>query len=59
MKSQEILKEIRSLSKKDKRRFIQCLLCNNDAETCGRDEKDEDENGYCLYYESLTKGVIK
>lgn len=38
------------LSKEDKERLLQCVLCANDPDTCGCTEADEDETGLCTKY---------
>lgn len=52
----DILKEIRNLSQHDKIRFIQCVFCARDPETCGCTEKDEDNKGFCVCYRSREDG---
>ena len=37
-------------------RFVQCVECKNNPKECGCTEKDEDENGYCMQWESWMTG---
>lgn len=46
----DVLKEIDELSPKDKSRLFQCITCKHDPKTCGRDESNEDANGFCKDY---------
>lgn len=48
------LNVFKNMSSKDKLRFAQCFNCKN-LDTCTRDEKDEDENGMCKFYDELPK----
>jgi hypothetical protein len=48
----DVLTTVNTLSKNDKKRFLQCFTCKN-LNTCDLDEKVEDENGMCKCYKKM------
>ena len=49
--TQDDIKALSSMSAKDKTRLLQCVTCKNNPDDCGRDDKDEDNNGLCVKYQ--------
>ena len=54
----QLAKHMSQMSKKDKKRFEQCVNCKC-LSTCTREEESEDENGMCKYYKEIDKKDIK
>ena len=44
----KIMAKVGPMSRKDKERLLQCILCKHDPEDCGCTEADEDKDGFCV-----------
>ena len=60
MDKQEAMEFYDGLSLHDKMRLMECISCDKDPETCGCDDNDENERGFCTKYErGRNNGLFK